>query len=911
MTEPRTTAKELAIRMAALARTIREEVLRALEDRPPSASLIQEMEALRSALVRDLSAPQFSDMFAQTICYGLFAARCGAPAGAPFSRQSAVRSIPKTSPLLARFFDPIAGPELPLQAARAVDELALLLGQAPMEAILKDFRERTGGEDPVLHFYEVFLAEYDPEARQARGVYYTPEPVVSYLVRSVDHLLKTDFALSHGLADSAKVSLPGAASAIHKVSILDPATGTGTFLHRVIDHIRGAVAANDDTWPAYVSAHLLPRLFGFELLLAPYAIAHWKLGLALSGAPFEPQGAERLNVYLMNTLEESRQSVGIGSLSRRLSEEAGSVSHFNQGSPVLVVLGNPPYAGRSENRGAWIRGLLAAYKEGCPELLKPAQSKWLSDDYVKFIRYAQWRIERAGSGILAFVTNHGYLDNPTFRGMRRSLTATFDDLYILDLHGNAKKERRAPDGRADQNVFDIQQGVAIGIFVKKEGSGGERRGVVRRADLWGDRDAKYRWLLENDVRSTAWTRLDPRPPTHLFAPEDRALLPEYEQGWPIPAIFSPGGDAAPGILTTQDELAISWTAEEAIQKVDRLLATSTEDEARRIFQLCTQDQWRYGQAKRALRSGSFRERVTRVLYRPFDLRWTVFDRHVAVHLRRRVMAHMLAGENLGLITSRLTKGEDFRHVQVTRSISEVICMSPKTSNNGFLFPLYLYELDRSADLFGPRGDRRAPRRANLSESFVRDLSARVGLMWVPDGRGDGKSTFGPEDVLAYLYAILHSRGYRERYADLLRVNFPRIPLTRDAALFAELCARGHELIAIHLLEAELPFITRYPVIGDDRVERLRYVEPRGGSEGQVWINETQYFEGVPPEVWAFEVGGYQVCRKWLKDRRAAKRRLNTDDKVHYQRIVSALSRTLGLMNEIDDAVNARSGWPLR
>ena len=613
---------------------------------------------------------------------------------------------------------------------------------------------------------------------------------------------------------------------------------------------------------------------------------------------------------------------GLPLFTQWLAEEADAASEVKKDFPVMVVLGNPPYSGHSANKGEWIRGLINDYKEGCPELKKPAQAKWLSDDYVKFIRFAQWRIEKTGFGILAFISNHAYLDNPTFRGMRQSLMRSFDDIYFLDLHGNAKKKERCPDGSKDENVFDIQQGVAIGIFVKrlpvgssppleKEGRGDlPHPANVRHADLYGLREAKYKWLGRADLKATKWEALKPQPPHYLFIPQATELLPEYEAGWKIPDIFSPNGDPAPGIVTTHDEFAISWSPSEAVRKVERLLATNTEAEARELFRLCTQSQWQYERAKIELKDGLWRKEVTELLYRPFDKRWTVFNRNVAVHRRERVMRQMLERKNIALITSRLTKGETFKHVQVTRNIVEVICMSPKTSNNGFVFPLYLYPVEKEDSLLS--SDRHTGssggRRANLSPDFISEFAGRLKLDFVSDGKGDLEKTFGPEDVFDYIYAVFHSPAYRSRYVEFLKGDFPRLPLTSNTKLFRELCALGGELVALHLMEKYGPELTTYPVKGDDQVEAVRYTEPgQGAKKGRVWINKTQYFEGITPEVWNFQIGGYQVCHKWLKDRKG--RKLEYDDVQHYQRIVSALSETIRLMAEIDKAIIKHSGWP--
>lgn len=587
---------------------------------------------------------------------------------------------------------------------------------------------------------------------------------MSYIVRSVDQLLKRDFDLADGLADTTMLKAPSSdgnySLATHTLQILDPATGTGTFLYYIINHIYESFKDNRGMWSSYVSQHLLPRLFGFELLMAPYAVAHLKLGLQLAETGYDFKDNERLGVYLTNTLEEGFEGSRLPFV-EWLVEEATAAGNIKHDFPVMVVLGNPPYSGHSANKGQWITKLIETYKEGCPELKKPAQAKWLSDDYVKFIRFAQWRIERTGYGILAFITNHSYLDNPTFRGMRQSLLRSFDAIYILDLHGNSKKKELTPAGTKDENVFDIQQGVAIGLFVRRRGAlAPPRLATVHHANLWGLRgvyelseqrqalqlmtDGKYHWLAEYNVTNTPWETLDPQTPFFLLTTQNTQHLAEYEAGWKIPDIFRPNGDPAPGIVTTQDEFAISWTKAEAIKKVEQLLATESEDEARRLFRLCAQDQWQYSWAK---------------------------------------------------------------------------------------------------------------------------------------------------------------------YAQFLKIDFPRLPLISSADLFCELCTLGERLVGLHLMERFGLATPKYPVDGNNTIEKVEYLEPHNQLEqGRVYINKTQYFNGISPEVWEFHIGGYQVCEKWLKDRKG--RRLSFDDIQHYQRIVAALAETNTLMEKIDETIDEHGGWPI-
>lgn len=925
-------AEDLAKHMARIAHMIRNTVAEAFKQDYVSQSVRDLYAATEEALVPDLAEQKFADMFAQTLAYGLFAARVNHDGR--FRWQDAAHDIPAANPFIRQVFDLVTGPDLNEEPfVSFVDDLAQLLDAAQMDLVLADFGKHGARQDPIMHFYETFLAAYDPALKKSAGVYYTPEQVISYIVRSVDHLLRERFDCPEGLADYGKVpyrDTDGVEREAHRVLVLDPACGTGSFLYAVIDHVREhyQTSGRAGMWRGYVKDHLLPRLFGFELLMAAYAMAHLKLGMQLAALDlpkvareawaYSFDAGERLGVYLTNTLDpsEAQASTMFGPL-RALTAEASAAAEVKRELPIMVVLGNPPYSGHSANRGEWIANLIDDYKQGFPELAKPAQAKWLSDDYVKFIRFGQWRIDKSGTGILAFITNHSYLDNPTFRGMRRSLLQTFDEMYLLDLHGNSNRKERAPDGGPDKNVFDIRQGVAIGIFLKSDKVDREFARVFH-ADLWGERQmgrdgGKYGWLAANSVASTQWTELEPKPPGYLFIQRDEALLSEYEAGWSVPDIFSLNGGPAPGIVTTHDQFAISWTPEESASKVEHLLATTTEDEARQRWRLCSQNQWDYGRAKRELHEGSWRDRIEPILYRPFDVRYTVFDRNVAVHRRERVMRHMLAKENIGLLVMRQVALDDaYTHVGVSNSIVDNRTFY---SNKGImsLAPIYLYSSAQALEHGCKTEDARQP---NLDLKFTAELSELLRLDFVSEGMGDLGSSFGPEDVFHYIYAVLHSPSYRERYAQFLRADFPRIPLPDGLVQFRDLAALGRELTKIHLLEssvldgAEIGF----PIVGDDLIAQgyPKYVGPGervpSRSEpltvGRVYINgggrlaRGQYFEDIAPEVWEFRIGGYQPLHKWLKDRKG--RRLSFEDQRHYIRIAAALRETIRLTAAIDE-----------
>ena len=974
------TPKELAARMAAMARLIRQIISRALEDEDKGGSLHDQMEGFRQVLLHSLKPDEFADMYAQTICYGLFAARCNHNGGQPFTRQQAAYELPRTNPFLRKMFGYMAGPELDHRVTWAVDDLAELLNRADMNAILKDFGKRTRREDPVLHFYETFLAAYDPKMREARGVYYTPEPVVSYIVRSVNHILKKDFNLPDGLADTSKVpvyeTVPGKSGKprrqktreCHKVLILDPAVGTGTFLHEVIDHIHEHTVSRGQAgmWSGYVSEHLLPRLFGFELLMAPYAMAHMKLDLQLKESKYDFKTDERLNIFLTNTLEEAFAVSHVLPFANFLAEEANEAGKVKKDFPVMVVLGNPPYSGHSqtptervvtikkgqeyfvEYKGShtrrkatkdvrrkektFIGRLIQDYFYVDGEPLKERQVKWLHDDYVKFIRFAQWRIEQTGYGILAFITNHSYLDNPTFRGMRQNLMNTFDHIYILDLHGNTKKKEKCPDGSKDENVFDIQQGVAIGIFVKRStgvplvnNHGQDGHATIRHAHLWGLRElreanadgqrqltgGKYYCLNESSIGTTEWTSVHPQKPFYLFVPQDTNLLEEYETGWRI-------SDAMPknnvGFVTARDRFVIDFDEKVLLQRIKEFRAKESDVSSLELsekYSLKNTTSWDLEIARKRLRvDPNWKQHFRRCLYRPFDIRHIYYSLDVLERPVYQIQRHMLAGKNVGLISARSNKSATADHFFCSRFIMETKCGERTTQS--CLFPLYLYPKPEKDNLLDIDQPSKAPggRRPNLAKEFINEFSSKLRMTFIPDGKGDLKKTFRPEDVLDYIYAVFHSPTYRSRYAEFLKIDFPRLPLTSKQPLFRALCGLGEELVGLHLMEKQAPPKTRFDVAGDNHVEKVRYTEPgQTAPTGRVWINKEQYFDNVPQNVWEFHIGGYQVCQKWLKDRRG--RKLSYDDLQHYRCIVSALAETIYLMAQIDRTIDKHGGWPIR
>jgi predicted helicase len=893
--EPIGSPKELAGHMARLAHMIREIIINALKKELVTGSLHAQWQAFRENLIPDLSVEQFADMYAQTIAYGLFAARCETDNGKDFTRQQAAYLIPKTNPFLRKLFNYIAGPELDESITWAVDDLAQILAWADMEAVLKDFGKSTGKADPVVHFYETFLKEYDPKTREMRGVYYTPLPVVSYIVRSIDHILKTSFDKPQGLADPS-------------VLVLDPAVGTATFLYMVMQEIHEAIIKQGQTgtWDEYVAKKLLPRLFGFEILMAPYAIAHLKLGRLLKETGYQFQTDQRLGIYLTNTLEEAIKHADT-MFAQWITEEANAAADIKKTKPIMVVLGNPPYSVNSVNKGKWINELLKDYKSDLNETKLN-----LDDDYIKFIRFAQWRIDQTGYGILGFITNNSYLDGITHRRIREYLLKSFSEIYILNLHGNLRRKENTPENSQDQNVFNVMVGVSIGIFIKnKDGKPANR---IHYADLWGLRDNKYEVLSETSIKSTNWLELTPAKPNYFFTNKDSAFQNEYFNYYSLKNMFVNYG---PSIKTERDKICIHIEKESLITTLNDFLYKS-EEEIRTIYSLDNDSRdWKVSSAKADICNNKLNDDlIFRITYRPFDDRYTYFtgkSRGFIGTPGTQVMSHMLSGNNISLITNRTINTKNVQHFFVSNKLVDYHVL--ETANaTPITFPLYLYprETKVQKDKSGGReGGTMEPlklqekRELNLNLDFVNIFSKKLGLKFNEDGKSDLLETFGPEDVFNYAYAVFHSPEYRSRYVEFLKIDFPCLPLTSDKELFSSLAEKGAVLVALHLMESPLlnNLITKYPVKGEHLVEKVSYDE----KTQRVSINKAQYFEGVPPEVWNFHIGGYQVCEKWLKDRKGRKRTI--DDINHFQKIVVALKETIRLMGEIDQTIEEHGGWP--
>lgn len=922
-----TTSKELSIRLAELARAIRDRIKTALAIETDRGPLTKLMKAFQEALIHDLDADGFADMYAQTIAYGLLSARIADP-----HKKTAddFAGHMRTNPFLRELMETFlkvggrrgkaGGPGIDFDEL-GVSEVMDLLDDANMEAVVLDFGDRNPQEDPVIHFYELFLKEYDAKKRMQRGVFYTPRPVVSYIVRSVHELLQTEFGLADGLADTttwgemakrhAGLTIPeGVKSTDRFVTVLDPATGTGTFLVEAIEVIHRTLVEQwkheghgetkiDALWNDYVPKHLLPRLHGYELLMAPYAIAHLKIGLKLYETGYRFGSEERARIYLTNSLEpptDDKKQREFEELAPALAHEAKAVNAVKRHQGFTVVIGNPPYSISSQNSGPWITHLVDSYKTAVrhEQNIQP-----LSDDYVKFFRFGQHTIETSRFGILSYISNHTFLSGLIHRGMREEMCHALRHLSILDLNGSALLGLQTPEGKLDQNVFDIQQGVGITfgwtIPTRPETS---TQTEVRFFSLWGDRASKYAFLAANTRSQIANCTLKPAPPNYFFVPmAERDAT--YDSWASLADIFV---KQSTGLETGRDEVLISFDRAEIHSFCLDLHAENFSiTQLAEKYSIKDTSGWPVSARRNEVQSSalsSLLSSIRLVKYRPFDKRFTIYGNF----LRRAQfenMRHMLT-PNLGLVASRMIKGENPAHFYAARDPIEKILISPKTSNNAFLFPLYLSE-DESTEagtLLLPR-----ERETNFNRAFLGRLSNSLGLQQV---RVSGlPAGLTPEDIFHYAYAVFHSPGYRSHYAEFLKIDFPRLPLTGNLELFRALARLGGELVSLHLLESPKldKSITEFIVGRNPEVEKVSW------SKSTVWMDKAQTtgFKGVREDVWNFHIGGYQVCEKWLKDRKG--RTLSKDDIVHYQKIVVALNETIRLMKEIDDVIEQHGGWP--
>jgi len=873
--EPIKRGKHLAEIMGGKARRIRDNVVAFLETESKDKNeLVRMRRFIKEHLIENFTDDDFADMYAQTLVYGLFAARYNDDTPDSFSRAEALTLVPATNPFLRSFFGHISGSSFPRRLELIVDELCEVFSHADVKALMEDYFKQmkldgTADEspDPVIHFYEDFLREYDSSKKMDMGVFYTPLPVVRFIVRGVDELLKREFGIARGLADNERIQVKKTTQNekgknitethdIHRVQLLDVAVGTGTFLNETVSHIYDSYKSQQGRWPAYVEQDLLPRLHGFELMMASYTIAHLKLAMTLKKSGVHEFG-RRLGVYLSNTLDDAHDLPLTSSLFGvvdSIAQESRLASEVKNDTPIMVVLGNPPYSGESQNPH-YTDNDVYKVEPGGQQKLQERNSKWINDDYVKFIRFGESLVERSGEGIVAMITAHGYVDNPTFRGMRWHLRQTFDTIYVLDLHGNSNKKETAPDGSEDKNVFDIKTGVSIifGIKKKKEGKSDKPPATVYQSDLYGKRAAKFTTLDVSSIESIDWNELP--ADADVWKVEGKGKV-EYMKGFSVAELFPVN---TVGVVTSRDKFVIADSKTELAKRLEDFLELDA-GQAKHNYELRENKSWTVTQAQKHQYDPN---NIVPISYRPFDNRFIYYHNDFIERSRESVMKHFILGENVALCAIRINKEKTYNSVFVSTDIIDARVADRFTTS---VFPLYLYENGEKI--------------ANLDPAIVAQIEAVVGATT-------------PEDILDYVYAYLHAPSYRAQFGEFLKTDFPRVPLPASKELFSNLVGHGRHLRGLHLLTdpAVRQPITAFPNTVSDVVEKLSY------KNGRVYINDEQYWDGVPEAVWKFYIGGYQPAQKYLKDRKGQK--LSNSEMENYEQMIVSLHETFKVMASID------------
>ena len=893
-------AKALALELAKRTRFLRDEVISIEIAEPSSPSGREEKkgrttilgfyEAFKKYLIGTLTEKSFADLYSQTITYGLFAARSRSgnlPNGQEnsFNRELAFKYIPNTIGILRDVFRFISLEEPPKPLQIIVDDIAEVLNVTDVNKILQDYYREGKGKDPIIHFYETFLTAYDPMIREKRGVYYTPEPVVGYIVRSINQILKTHFNIADGLAGE-------------NVTLLDPAGGTLTFPAEAIKLAVNEFCKKYGTGGKanLIKNHILNNFCAFELMMAPYAIGHLKMGFLFEELGYRLEDDERFKLYLTNTLEmQDLEQIQIPGLSS-LSEESHLAGNVKKKQPLLVILGNPPYSGHSANQNKWTDKMLKesidgtqSYYEVDGKPLGEKNPKWLQDDYVKFLRFAQWKIQNAGFGIVGMITNHSYLDNPTFRGMRQSLIKTFNEIYILDLHGNSLKKETCPDGNKDENVFDIRQGTSIALFIKLKDKKGCK---VFHNELFGLRETKYEWLNTKEIQAESYNPIKPESPYYFLIKRDIENIKDYLEWKAINEIFPVN---SVGIVTSRDKFVIDFDKQNLKIKIQQLKNKNQEDDIiKQAYNLKGTNNWKLSDARKEIqRYNDFENNIKSIQYRPFDNRQIIYHESLIERTRRDVMRHILEIEdNLGLALSKRVEGnKGWEHALVTDKMITHHSVSIKEVN--FLFPLYLSKKKtskvlhvQSMILFEPEVEYDSKDKIpNIDKKLYETLKEAY------------KRRLTPEEILYYIYAIFYSNIYREKYAGFLKIDFPRVPFTTDYSIFHKMTALGNQLVELHLLKENCKLLekhdSKYDGEGTDKIEKVVYIE----KEKRIYINSHRYFDNVLPEVWNYQIGGYRVLKRYLDERRKAGKRL--ENSRYFIRIITALSHTIKIQAEID------------
>ncbi|MDO8503137.1 MAG: type ISP restriction/modification enzyme [bacterium] len=857
---PKALAEELAKRAQLLPQPIVEELTNKHE-----TEIDRIYNAFKEYLMSDLTPESFADIYAQTLTYGLFTARLNYPKK-DFDRKKAGNYIPKSVKILRDTFNLISGDAIPESLESYVDDIATILAHSDIEKIKEELKRKTGKSDPLIHFYETFLGAYDPAKRKSLGVYYTPLPVVSYITKSINQLLKDKFKIKDGLADE-------------KVTLLDPASGTLTFPAEAIN-IAVEEQHKYSESVASLKNHFLNHFFAFEILMAPYIIGHLRMGLLFETLRIPLEEGERFPLYLTNSLDFSEVHHSSFPFIADLAEEAEEAKKVKE-KDILVILGNPPYTSEKKEKGAlpeWIKEKLQDYAKGLG-VEKEKKKGVLQDDYVRFIRFAHWKIDHYGKGIVAFITNNSYLDGIIHRSMRKQLLDSFDEIYILNLHGNSRIHEKTPESGKDENVFDIQQGVAVSIFVK---TGEKKPTRIFYKDLWGLREEKYEYLNKNIVSNKELKQIEPQANEFYFAQKDYALKSKWDSWLGLDEIFN---KYVSGVESQKDNICIKWSAQEVDKVINTLTSNLPNEIIKSTYSIEDSRDWKLQEVRKYLEeSRNDKSKIMQILYRPFDLRWTYFD-NVFLAYPRKPLMDSLGGankDNIALNSTRQLKGDHkFSHALVSDSPTDRILLSNTTSEASYVFPLNIVNKEGNQEIL-----------------FERQISSSnfSGVFWKWFDENSLGSTVPPDDIFYYIYAVLYSNTYREKHFELLKSDFPHVPFTNNGEVFFKLSKLGNKLADLHLLKSDDLNLSSVKLYG----EGDNNIEKREWKNDQVWINEKQYFAPVKEEIWKYYIGGYQVADKWLKDRQNRENpRLDREEIKTYSRMVFSILQTIEIQKEID------------
>lgn len=907
------TSENLSIQLAHLARAIRDRIVSALTIETDSGPLTKLLKAFKETLVHDLNIKSFADMYAQTIAYGLLSARIANPKGA--TADELATQMPVTNPFLKELMETFlqvggrkrkGGPNIDFDEL-GINEVVELLDDANMDAVIRDFGDKNPQEDPVIHFYELFLKEYDAEKRMQRGVFYTPRPIVSYIVRSVDELLKTSLKLPDGLADpitwgemikaNPGMNAPkGINSKDFFVQILDPATGTGTFLVEVIGTIHETMCQKwkkqgksegeiITLWNEYVPKYLLSRIFGFELLMAPYAIAHLKIGIKLYETGYRFKTDKCVHVYLTNSLEhaEDDKKDSLEGILPALAHEAETVNTIKKSQSFTIIIGNPPYASTSSNLTDNLRKIVDPYRFVNGERIRERSmlqfEKNIQDDYIKFIAFSQSTLDAAGVGIMALITNHSYLDGPTLRGVRHNLLSRSSKCWLLDLHGNLNKGEVPPANTLNEPVFDIRQGVSILTCIKYPQY--QPCTTPELYSVWGSRTEKYNFLSNHTLLSSPFERIQPETPYFFFIPPDLNGKSSEWDAWPsVAEVFS---KRSTGTESGYDDLLVGFTRAEVKERVAQFSNPNTPKN-----QLSEEFDFTEGHAaelysrRKELQSIKEEELLSFQL-RAYDYRIALLRKNLLKTNSFNVMLD-LSTDSPGLVTTRQTK-EKFSAFAVKSFCGHKVTSS---YDRGYVFPLFTRHQDA---LFQTK-------HSCINSKVLEHFKNIVVEKRIDDERLT-------HEVFAYMIAAMNSSSYASNYHAQLKRDYPHIPLLSNPELFHKLSELGRSLISIQLMES--PTLNKYHAVFIGN--RNKEIEKISFKDNTVWIDKSQTtgFKGIIEPIWSFQIGGYQVCEKWLKDRKD--RKLSKDDIDHYQKILLAISETIRITSEIDKSIDKYGGWP--